>query len=41
MDYNKFRDYGEYLEYCCEEAADKAEREYEQQSQERQGKHTD
>jgi len=25
MDYSNFRDYGEYLEYCYEEAADKLE----------------
>lgn len=40
MDYSKIRDYGEYLEDCAEEAAYKAEREYEQQSQELQGEHS-
>jgi hypothetical protein len=40
MDYSKFRDYGEYLEYCAEEAACKAEREYEQQSQQLQGEYS-
>ena len=39
MDYNKFRDYGEYLEECAEQAAYKAEREYEQQSQQLEGEH--
>jgi len=39
MDYSKFRDYGEYLEYCAEQAAYKAERKHEQQSQELEGKH--
>lgn len=40
MNYNKFRDYGEYLEYCAEEAAYKAEREDEQQSQQLKREYT-
>ena len=37
MDYSQFRDYGEYLEYCYEEAADRAQKEYEQQNKKQQG----
>ena len=33
MDYSQFKDYGEYLDYCAEEAA----RKYEQQSKELEG----
>ena len=40
MDYSKYRDYGEYLEECAEEAAYKAEREYEQQGQQLQGEYS-
>ena len=40
MDYSKFRDYGEYLEECAEQAAYKAEREHGQQSQELEGEYS-
>ena len=39
MDYSQIRDYGDYLEYCAEEAAYKAERKHEQQSQQLKGEY--